>query len=232
MAAEAARRGRAGRIGIRARRRGAMPRATESPSARQSHGVACAISITACRFSAAGLVELSFGVAPSATGSAGPPPPRSSGTREPMIRPVLTEIALFLAPFVVYAVFLWATRAGVLHPDSWSPAARCLAGDRGARADDRQLHRAGAVGRLAAGLDLCSGPYRGRPVRAGRDEVTNSAAAASMPHGSRRRRCATCSPRSTVTARRRASSAARCATRCSASRTATSTSPPPRCRTR
>ncbi|HYY36143.1 MAG TPA: DUF6111 family protein, partial [Xanthobacteraceae bacterium] len=37
-----------------------------------------------------------------------------------MIRPVLTEIALFLAPFLVYALFLWATRAGVLHPDSWS----------------------------------------------------------------------------------------------------------------
>ena len=37
-----------------------------------------------------------------------------------MIRPVLTEIALFLVPFVAYAVFLWATRAGVLHPASWS----------------------------------------------------------------------------------------------------------------
>ena len=36
-----------------------------------------------------------------------------------MIRPVLTEIALFLAPFLVYAIFLWATRKGVLHPDSW-----------------------------------------------------------------------------------------------------------------
>jgi len=31
-----------------------------------------------------------------------------------MIRPVFTEIALFLLPFLVYAVFLWATRAGVL----------------------------------------------------------------------------------------------------------------------
>ena len=37
-----------------------------------------------------------------------------------MIRPVLTEIALFLAPFLIYAVFLWATQAGVLHPNSWS----------------------------------------------------------------------------------------------------------------
>ena len=36
-----------------------------------------------------------------------------------MIRPVLTEFALFLTPFVVYAIYLWATRAGVLHPESW-----------------------------------------------------------------------------------------------------------------
>jgi hypothetical protein len=33
-----------------------------------------------------------------------------------MIRPVLTEIALFLAPFIAYAIFLWATKAEVLHP--------------------------------------------------------------------------------------------------------------------
>jgi hypothetical protein len=38
----------------------------------------------------------------------------------PMIRPVLTEVALFLAPFAIYVIFLLATRAGVLHPDSWS----------------------------------------------------------------------------------------------------------------
>jgi hypothetical protein len=36
-----------------------------------------------------------------------------------MIRPVFTEIVLFVAPFVLYAVFLWATKAGVMHPDSW-----------------------------------------------------------------------------------------------------------------
>jgi heme/copper-type cytochrome/quinol oxidase subunit 3 len=38
-----------------------------------------------------------------------------------MIRPVLTELALFLAPFAAYAVFLIATRAGVLDPKSWPP---------------------------------------------------------------------------------------------------------------
>jgi len=36
-----------------------------------------------------------------------------------MVRTVFTEIALFLAPFVIYAIFLAATRVGVLHPESW-----------------------------------------------------------------------------------------------------------------
>lgn len=39
-----------------------------------------------------------------------------------MIRPVLTEIALFLTPFAVYAIFLWATRKGVLDPKAWTLA--------------------------------------------------------------------------------------------------------------
>jgi hypothetical protein len=37
-----------------------------------------------------------------------------------MIRPIAIELALFLTPFALYALFLWATRAGVLHPDAWS----------------------------------------------------------------------------------------------------------------
>jgi len=36
-----------------------------------------------------------------------------------MIRPALTEVALFLTPFVLYVAFLAATRTGILHPDSW-----------------------------------------------------------------------------------------------------------------
>ena len=36
-----------------------------------------------------------------------------------MIRPVATEVILFLLPFVLYGVFLWATKAGVMQPDSW-----------------------------------------------------------------------------------------------------------------
>ncbi len=36
-----------------------------------------------------------------------------------MIRIGVTEIVLFLLPFVFYAVFLIATRASVIHQDSW-----------------------------------------------------------------------------------------------------------------
>jgi hypothetical protein len=36
-----------------------------------------------------------------------------------MIRPVLTEIAIFLIPFAAYALFLVATRAGVFASASW-----------------------------------------------------------------------------------------------------------------
>jgi hypothetical protein len=38
-----------------------------------------------------------------------------------MIRPVLTEIGLFVTPFVLYAAYLLATRNGLLHPPSWTP---------------------------------------------------------------------------------------------------------------
>jgi len=37
-----------------------------------------------------------------------------------MIRPIFTEIGLFLIPFVIYAAFLVATRAGVLDPAAWT----------------------------------------------------------------------------------------------------------------
>jgi hypothetical protein len=37
-----------------------------------------------------------------------------------MIRPFFTEIGLFLTPFVLYAAFLLATRAGVLQPKAWT----------------------------------------------------------------------------------------------------------------
>ena len=37
-----------------------------------------------------------------------------------MIRPVLTELVLFLIPFAAYAGFLWATRSGILDSSAWS----------------------------------------------------------------------------------------------------------------
>ncbi|HEX7156679.1 MAG TPA: DUF6111 family protein [Burkholderiaceae bacterium] len=40
-----------------------------------------------------------------------------------MIRPLFTEFALFLVPFVLYAAYLWATRSGVLDAAAW-PARR------------------------------------------------------------------------------------------------------------
>ena len=36
-----------------------------------------------------------------------------------MIRPALTEIGVFLIPFAVYALFLIATRSGLLVQSSW-----------------------------------------------------------------------------------------------------------------
>jgi Family of unknown function (DUF6111) len=36
-----------------------------------------------------------------------------------MIRPALTEIGIFLVPFAVYALFLLATRSGLLVQRSW-----------------------------------------------------------------------------------------------------------------
>jgi heme/copper-type cytochrome/quinol oxidase subunit 3 len=37
-----------------------------------------------------------------------------------MIRPVLTELALFLTPFVIYAAFLMVTRRGAWQPSAWT----------------------------------------------------------------------------------------------------------------
>lgn len=36
-----------------------------------------------------------------------------------MIRPIVTEIGLFVAPFVLYVLFLAVTNAGVLQPKAW-----------------------------------------------------------------------------------------------------------------
>ncbi len=36
-----------------------------------------------------------------------------------MIRPVLTEVGIFLVPFAIYALFLFATRSGLFATTSW-----------------------------------------------------------------------------------------------------------------
>jgi hypothetical protein len=36
-----------------------------------------------------------------------------------MIRPILTELALFLTPFAAYAIFLMASKTAVLERSSW-----------------------------------------------------------------------------------------------------------------
>ena len=36
-----------------------------------------------------------------------------------MIRPAFTEIGIFLIPFALYALFLIATRSGLMLPSSW-----------------------------------------------------------------------------------------------------------------
>src|SRR6476646_6688601 len=47
----------------------------------------------------------------------------SATTRGTMSRPISTEVVLFLIPFAVYALFLVATRRGLLDPAHW-PLAR------------------------------------------------------------------------------------------------------------
>jgi uncharacterized membrane protein len=42
-----------------------------------------------------------------------------------MIRPILTELFLFVMPFALYVAFLRAIKADVFHPDSW-PLSRVL----------------------------------------------------------------------------------------------------------
>ena len=60
---------------------------------------------------------------------------------------VLTEIALFLTPFVLYAAFLLASNADVLHAKSWArvgfPVVRAMKLRRGSRDFPESFRRAG-----------------------------------------------------------------------------------------
>ncbi len=90
-----------------------------------------------------------------------------------MIRPAFTEIILFLAPFVLYAVFLWATKANVMEWQSWPLPRIALARHHRDGADDRQLHLFRAFLRRAAGHHLrARASRRERQIRAGADQMT------------------------------------------------------------
>ena len=91
-----------------------------------------------------------------------------------MIRPVFTEIALFLAPFVLYAVFLWATKAGVMDLELLAAGARAIARHSSDGAGARQLHLFRAFFRRAAGLHLRAGAHGKRQIRAGDHEIMSS----------------------------------------------------------
>ena len=82
-----------------------------------------------------------------------------------MIRPVLTEIGIFLIPFAVYALFLIATRSGLLVQSSWPVhvLAKLVLGALLLVVVSFVL--LGAFFRRAAEFDLHSRPYRERQVR-------------------------------------------------------------------
>ena len=45
--------------------------------------------------------------------------PRQNNETE-IMRSIFTELTLFMTPFAAYALFLWATRTGVLDEKAWS----------------------------------------------------------------------------------------------------------------
>ena len=98
-----------------------------------------------------------------------------------MIRPALTEIGIFLIPFGVYALFLLATRAGVLAPSSWPlrMVARLVIGSL--LLVIASLVAACAILRQFAEFDLRSRPYRERQARSRSREMNDSAGAPNAP---------------------------------------------------
>ena len=89
-----------------------------------------------------------------------------------MIRPIFTEIGLFLVPFVLYAVFLAITNAGVLQPKAWRPSRLAALLCRFAAIDVREFLDPGAIFRRSARLHLRAGAHRERQIRTGDDTVT------------------------------------------------------------
>ena len=119
-----------------------------------------------------------------------------------MIRIGFTEIALFATPFVLYAVFLTATRAGVMDPESW-PLSRLitLAILSFVLVIGSFIYFANYTG-APVGSHLCAGAYGERQIRAaGRVQVM---APPRRPHRSQAFRCAVADRRAAAAPARRA----------------------------
>ena len=98
-----------------------------------------------------------------------------------MIRPVLTELAIFLIPFAAYAVFLIATRSGVLVSSSWPMhlVAKLVLGSLLLVID--QLRPARALLRRAAGFDLRPRAYRRRQADSRSREMSEARVLSDAP---------------------------------------------------
>ena len=94
-----------------------------------------------------------------------------------MIRPAFTEIGIFLIPFAVYALFLFATRSGLLVQSSWPLhiVASLLVGSL--LLVIVELRPAGAFFRRVAEFDLHPRPYRERQARSRSREMSDDARA-------------------------------------------------------
>ena len=91
-----------------------------------------------------------------------------------MIRPIFTEIALFLTPFVLYAVFLWATRAGVMDLKSWPMMRVATLAIAALLLVLGSFHLFCAFLGRAAGLHLRARASGKRQVRAGDHEIMSA----------------------------------------------------------
>ena len=98
-----------------------------------------------------------------------------------MIRPVLTEIGIFLIPFAAYALFLIATRSGVLVSVLLAGASGRQTGAGIAAAGRDQLRPARAFLRRAAGFDLRSRAYRKRQAGSRSREMSEARVLSDAP---------------------------------------------------
>ena len=108
-----------------------------------------------------------------------------------MIRPAFTEVGIFLIPFAVYALFLVATRSGLLAQDSWPlhVIAKLAVGAMVLVVASFVLLAHFSIG--ADEFDLHSGPCRERQVRPRSGQMTDARVLDDAPWlqiGSRRAR--------------------------------------------